>query len=260
MGHCEPPRRACGAAWHLRPVSAPADESNSSRCRFRLQVSRFFAATASAPHSSDAARESRPRTALVGWLTPCASWLREPHRTARLLAPSVVGWRSRGGSKTRRAHAPSARLSAKRRLPPHQDPNRRRRVRTPSLRCPGHLPSDRDMTLRPREIRSRSLKWSRASSRTLSLDAIQPALSGLGPSVRATPRSLGSPCGSPRVRGEDASHRLLQPTSRHEHPRNVRLPGPQQAAATASSRATGPRSSGTRLARRRTTLRQSDPR
>lgn len=91
-------------------------------------MSRFFAATASAPHSSGAAREMCPKTALVGWLTPCASRLREPHRTARLLALSVVGWRSRDGSKPRRTHARPSHLSAERRLPPHQGTHPRRRL------------------------------------------------------------------------------------------------------------------------------------
>lgn len=48
---------------------------------------------------------------------------------------------------------------------------------------------------------------------------------GILAAARATPRRLGSPRGSPRRRGEDASNQPLQPTLRHEHPRIVRFPG-----------------------------------
>jgi hypothetical protein len=45
--------------------------------------------------------------------------------------------------------------------------------------------------------------------------------SGTEPPRLATARPLGLPLGSPRRCAEDASHRLLQPTSRIEHPEQI---------------------------------------
>ena len=65
---------------------------------------------------------------------------------------------------------------------------------------------------------SRSLDVCWTLPRTLSPDPMKLPSSGLEPPSRATARPLGSPLGSPRRCVKDASRRLLQLTSRNEHP------------------------------------------
>jgi len=167
MGHCEPPCRACGAAWHLRSVSAPAGESR----QFALPIS---------PSSVAVFRRNSFRLAFVRRSARVESWdrsrwLADPLRLSAEGAPpdgETSGALCRGIALTRRLQTSSRSPAA---VPPFgatttattPGPESPTPVRTPSLRCPEHLPSDRDTTLRSRETRSRSLKWSRASSRTL---------------------------------------------------------------------------------------------
>jgi hypothetical protein len=70
--------------------------------------------------------------------------------------------------------------------------------------------------------------------RTLSLARAARSSSGNEPPSRATPQALGSSLDSPRSRGEDASHRLLQPTLRHVHP--MHRPIPERAGVTRTNR------------------------
>jgi hypothetical protein len=83
---------------------------------------------------------------------------------------------------------------------------------TPEL-SPERLPSARFSTLRPSE-EHRDPCYVRASpSHPCRPNPATRPRPGDEPKVRATPRSLGLPRGSPRLElGEDAPHRLLQPT------------------------------------------------
>jgi hypothetical protein len=88
---------------------------------------------------------------------------------------------------------------------------------------PGRLPSVRSSFASPcgASIEAdsvRSLLRSRASPCTLSPGTVSVASSQACLRVALPRPSLGSPLGSPRDEEEDAPHRLLQPTSLHEHP------------------------------------------
>jgi len=157
MGHCEPPWRACGAAWHLRSVSAPAGESR----QFALPIS---------PSSVAVFRRNSFRLAFVRRSARVASkdrsrWLADPLRLSAEGAPpdgETSGALCRGVALTRRLQTSSRSPAV---APPFSatttattpGPELPTPVRTPSLRCPEHLRSDRDTTLRSRETRSRSL-------------------------------------------------------------------------------------------------------
>jgi hypothetical protein len=109
------------------------------------------------------------------------------------------------------AHAPVFRQGHDQ--PRCQDPARSHLVRDDTGREPRTPSIGSILDLAAERRASRSLLRSREPLAPLSPEPATRPRPGDEPKVRATPRSLGLPRGSPRLElGEDAPHRLLQPT------------------------------------------------
>lgn len=113
------------------------------------------------------------------------------------------------------AASPPVFRQATRHWPRHQNSNDATRLKETPSRAQDALSSASISIcncLRPSEAPPRSLLRSRGAPRTCSPGAaISPVVAGSGHFV-TSPRRLGSPRGSPRRPGHDASHRPLQPT------------------------------------------------
>jgi len=155
--------------------------------------------------------------------TSCAHRLRKPNRTCGPLALPVAR-RLRSSASTPRPDVLSSPCSRPgflrplpttqlERTPPRQTRIPRRRFRTATSPEPERLPSDRPSTLRPKRTVSRLLSHLHATAPHpfVCRDPIQPRQKAWR-SLQTTPLVRGSPCGSPRPCGEDASHQCLQPT------------------------------------------------
>ena len=207
--------RARGATRHLRLSPVSDGGSSSSRCRFRFPMPQFLAVTASAlavwPSMTALTRRER-RSELE---TPCALRLGEPNQDnvtsdalcrATSLTQELLSCLRQDTRVFHLAIKPAFAL---------------RRARTLGV----------DACLRPLHVALRApsvglmftlVVMNQARSRSLSCFRVRaqhpfenhaPALPvEEEPPCLSTQRRLGSPHGSRQLRGEDASHRPLQPT------------------------------------------------
>lgn len=148
---------------------------------------------------------------------------------------------------------------------PRQTFVRRRRVRSdgnPKIRTPSTGRDAQPCGWVKRGSRSLDVCWT--LPRTLSPDSMKLPSSGMEPPSLATALPLGLPLGSPWRCAKDASRRLLQLTSRNEHPyrspdfRASRLAPRRPVSANKATRRAEAHLC-LRSDRRRTALRQSDP-
>jgi len=183
---------------------------------------RFFAVAASvaicrlAQHESRFAPDPRARGLIPSnrsrrLLTPCALRLGGPHLTSQPLTPSVAPWvlpRDLRSRVRRFGSRLSSGVDA-----PHvaRTPDDATRLEATPPMSPGCLPSVRSRSCDRAKPSAFPVTFARKSShpcRPMRASASRQD----SPPPRATPCDLGSPRGSPRSRGEDASLRPLQPT------------------------------------------------
>jgi hypothetical protein len=124
FGRREPPRGACGAAWHLRSSSILGEGPDSSRCRIPAPSTTAFNRDSFHPLRTGAARRSlgihrRPPTSR-------AHRLGKPDRASELLTFYVARWPLKGGLLTHafvfhRARSAVAAVGLGRRRPADQN-------------------------------------------------------------------------------------------------------------------------------------------
>jgi hypothetical protein len=248
----------------------PWGGSDSSRCRSRLRMPRFFAVAASvaicrlAQHEKRLARGTHacgviPTNRSRRLLTPCALRLGGPHLTSQPLTPSVAPWVLPRDLRSR-VRRSGSRLSSGVDAP-HvaRTPDDVTRLRATPPMSPGCLPSVQSRSCDRAKPSAFPVTFARKSSHLS--HPMRVSASRRDPSPhRATPCNLGLPRGSPRWRGEDASLRPLQPTvdTSTRRPfdfraRSLRCTDRRMLPLLPLSEASGS------SVRRRTALRQSDP-
>jgi hypothetical protein len=200
----------------------PWGGSDSSRCRSRLRMPRFFAVAASvaicrlAQHERRLARGTHacgviPTNRSRRLLTPCALRLGGPHLTSQPLTPSVAPWVLPRDLRSR-VRRSGSRLSSGVDAP-HvaRTPDDATRLKATPPMSPGCLPSVRSRPCDRAKPSAFPVTFARKSSHPFRPMRVSASRRD-PPPHRATPCNLGLPRGSPRWRGEDASLRPLQPT------------------------------------------------